>query len=728
MKPIKKVILIQLPEPQFRLQKQWGNSPLAAGYLKAEAFQAGLLDLVDIEILGDYEASLLGDAGLVDRIVSKSPDMVGWSMYSWNAGRSLHLSSEIKERRPQTRILVGGPEVTPNTHYILHHPAVDMGCFGEGEAAFIGILNALLNDDTSLSDLPGIFHKVDGTLHITESSKNLHNLKQSPSPFRLGYIDIRKYTMISYETLRGCPNHCAYCHTATVPFRPFPVERICSDIQYFIENGVRQVRFVDSDLSLHPRFTELFTRIGRINAGGSICFAGFSYAEHLTEDKVRLMRACGIGFLQTGLQTIHARTLKTIRRPGLDREAFVRGIRLLEEYGIAYTVDTIVGLPGESFDDFLATIDFLRSNNIGTFNVFPLMVMPGTLLSRMAAELGIRHDPKPPYYLIETDAINEKQILEASSLKTSIGKDDFEPFVYTTHLTGTLFGIDSPSLREKGVTPYSTGIHKLVMDLDDHPDAMELFARHHMAERINYPFTVWFRSNRIHEHLNDIIALLRGAVARNPFLLMRIIVETDVFISLEELNPRILFPEALERYVKLDPKKSYPIETFFVFRWHRRETMSKPLRSQIREMTNAAWAVTISQASDWKSKLKAIRGFSPVNGIVIDFDNKSHPLFIIDVLKHMLEEPMERIYFRSLAVSTVMTFMKEIARSALREPSDKIFFDLPHIETIMTIGRDGEAQITLSPGPQTSLVLAALQVKVGRLLNEFSNGAVMYDR
>ena len=106
MKPKFKVLLIQLPIPEFKTQKRWGNSPLAAGYLKASAFTAGLLDEVDIEILNDDDANLSADARLIDLVTSKRPDIVGWSLFLWNAKRSLYLSSEIKKRCPDTRIVV----------------------------------------------------------------------------------------------------------------------------------------------------------------------------------------------------------------------------------------------------------------------------------------------------------------------------------------------------------------------------------------------------------------------------------------------------------------------------------------------------------------------------------------------------------------------------------------------------------------------------------------------
>jgi len=467
---IYKVILIQLPDPQFEIQKHWGNSPLAAGYLKTRAFQDGLLDTIDIEILNDRETNLFGDARLIERIISKKPDMIGWSLFLWNAKRCLYISSEIKKRCPEIRIIVGGPEVTIDSHYILNHPAIDIGCFGEGETAFVEILNTYINGKPKLSDINNIFYKTNNNININEISKQSCNSDRILSPFVLGYIDVKNYKQVSYEISRGCPYNCAYCQTATISFSSFPIETICEDIKFFIENNVRTVRFIDSDVTLHPKFLELFTKIKEINIEKKIVFIGYSYAEYLKEEEVCLMKECNFYQLEIGLQTINNKTLKIIRRPVLKPDGFIKGIRLLEKYGINYVVDTIIGLPGESFDDYQATTDFLKSNRIGPFTSFPLMVIPGTRLNRMAGDFGIVHDKKPPYYLIETDSIDKKGVWNAQKFQTNSSNSDSMDFIYNTCFDPSVFDIDM--LHKQKVSSNVDAIHKCIIDMETYPNSI----------------------------------------------------------------------------------------------------------------------------------------------------------------------------------------------------------------------------------------------------------------
>jgi len=95
--PRLKVILCHLPPPKDTSRVRRDNIPLAAGYLKAMAYKEGLLSQIDIEILDSIHNDLDGDARLVDIIISKKPNILGFSLYPWNAVRSLFIAGEVRE-------------------------------------------------------------------------------------------------------------------------------------------------------------------------------------------------------------------------------------------------------------------------------------------------------------------------------------------------------------------------------------------------------------------------------------------------------------------------------------------------------------------------------------------------------------------------------------------------------------------------------------------------------
>ena len=203
----KRVLLIQLPMPQFAYRKVWGNIPLAAGYLKTSASKVGLSDLFDIEILDAKSSCLESDARLIKTIANKRPDVLGFTLYYWNGLRSLSVAGRVKSLLPDTKVLVGGPEVTVDSGYILRDKTVDMGCIGQGERTFTEMLKAILSGN-DYSTVPGIFHRVEDRVIVNKSDSPFKHPEDIPSPYLNGIIDPRVYERAWLETQRGCPFQC----------------------------------------------------------------------------------------------------------------------------------------------------------------------------------------------------------------------------------------------------------------------------------------------------------------------------------------------------------------------------------------------------------------------------------------------------------------------------------------------------------------------------------------
>src|SRR5207248_2737039 len=113
------VVLVQLPIPPLSPAPIRGNVPLAAAYLKLFARQKGLEAFYDIDIVPAAEANTLGDRALATAIADRRPWLVGFTCYVWNIERTLWVARELKRRRPETRVVLGGPEITPDNAWVL---------------------------------------------------------------------------------------------------------------------------------------------------------------------------------------------------------------------------------------------------------------------------------------------------------------------------------------------------------------------------------------------------------------------------------------------------------------------------------------------------------------------------------------------------------------------------------------------------------------------------------
>ncbi len=87
-------------------------------------------------------------------------------------------------------------------------------------------------------------------------------------------------------------------------------------------------------------------------------------------------------WIELGLQTIHERTARFIRR-GYDLPCFDNAVRMLHAASIPVIVHLIIGLPGESEQDVLATIDYLNHTGIWGVKLQLLHVLKGTGLETL---------------------------------------------------------------------------------------------------------------------------------------------------------------------------------------------------------------------------------------------------------------------------------------------------------------------------------------------------------
>lgn len=710
-----KVILIQLPEPQFSLQKKWGNVPLAAGYLKAMAMHNGLNDDIDIEILNAEDTNLSGDARLVNLIVAKSPNIVGWSTYVWNAKRVLHLSACIKKQLPKVKILVGGPEVTPETDYIANHPAIDIGCYGEGEITFTEILKAILLYEADLSSIKGIFYRKSKELIVNPQREYLKDLNQIPSPFLSDFFNIKKLSTISYETLRGCPNHCSYCQTAMVPLRFFSSQRVLADIEKLIWHRVEHIRLVESNFIIHPEFSEITDGIAKLNNKFQTRFSAFTYAEHLNNEKVHKLKKANFHCIEIGLQTIHNNTLKKLHRPALNKTKFIKGIRLLEKYDIAYGIDTIVGLPGETFEDHEKTIDWIKENKFEEYYSFPLMIMRGTKLKDTAEAFGFSYQKKPPYYVQHTPDICEEEIEEAiqrskfklydSSLNLVSGEAKFSNVIDVTILGGK-----QRVFRQNELLNYSR-INKIIMDIDilkkESVNTSAVYKE--IKTKVCRPFTVWVKIGNKPHDFSIAKQLILDLIRENPFLLLKVIVEFKTDYSsefFEWLDKNVRSSEIIPKFIKeKNTVKKYQVLPFNIF-----STRAMEINSNIKNV----WAYSIRRDSNFQKDLDVIASRGLENDNILFRLEDVNIDMLMDIFKRLHQMKLKSCWFENIILHYCWKMFKSMAMN-----SDACILDHLPIEPTVTMNDKVGLIPMILPDHQTYMDIVACQLKFLKLMQNF---------
>ena len=204
-------------------------TPLALLYLKTylverKAMPADAVDIIEFSL----EHDSIDD--VARRLLAAQADVIGLSCYVWNVTTLMEAVKIVKARRPQTIVVLGGPEVGPVALSVLDaYPDVDAIVKSEGEIPF-GEIVERLGDGRGLHDIGGICFRDGGSLVDTGDAPLLRDLDELPSPHLTTAVsEQRAGRIVCLETQRGCVFKCNfgfYNKDLSLRNRRFDVERV----------------------------------------------------------------------------------------------------------------------------------------------------------------------------------------------------------------------------------------------------------------------------------------------------------------------------------------------------------------------------------------------------------------------------------------------------------------------------------------------------------------------
>jgi hypothetical protein len=517
-----------------------GNVPLAAACLKLYAQRQGLDEAFAIDLLPPERANPLGDEGLVEEILLRQPWMVGFSCYLWNIERTLWIAARLKQRRPELKVLLGGPEITADNAWVLEQPAVDYAALGEGEQTFVELLTALSHERPLPAPIPGLRH-----VGVTPSLRRPRvNLDDVSSPYVEGIVALSDDRRMLLETARGCRFRCKYCfypkYDDTQRF--LSASQLQASLSYATEHGASEVVLLDPTLNQRPDFSGFLRLLAQGNPQHSFTYSGELRAEGINLGTARLLRRANFHEVEIGLQSVEPEAWELMGRR-VDLPAFERGVKAILGEGIKVCVDLILGLPGDTVDSVRRAIDYLHGTRaFSQVQVFNLSILPGTAFREEAAALGLTFQPRPPYYALSTPTLNTERIyllMQEVQDAFAVEFDALPPLRLESweHVAGS-------------ERPCRVGR----IDLDRGSDLLPPAADRTQA------FTLWLRAADFHACRRQAVKLIRQVLADNPFTTLQVIVEPTA--ALERLTAESLQmllaacyeePTYLDRYYSLHP-------------------------------------------------------------------------------------------------------------------------------------------------------------------------------
>jgi radical SAM superfamily enzyme YgiQ (UPF0313 family) len=386
------------------------------------------------QIIGDLANSPLKPRDLAKVIHADQPLAIGFTAYQQNMAQVRLWARFAKKVSPDTKVILGGPQATFMPSEALRQmPEVDFLCRGEGEEVMLGLARAL-SDQADISGVPGLCFFQDDEVMETGPAHGTKDLDEYDSPYLTDLIDLRYKSRAVMLTSRGCAFDCAFCYTPNASGRRVrfhSIERIVEEMKYLKSRGMPAFWFADPNFSSsRKRLIALLEAI--IREVPEITFWCQTRYDLVDDELVSLLKRAGADNMAFGLESANPEVLRRINKP-IDLERLAGVIRMTQEAGINVELFSMFALPGETFDQAMATLAFVRNNRVaidGNSISQQAHLFFGTPMNENPAAYGIRPFPRTrPAYLsvcrdYETDAMSADDIHRVS-LIWRLNRNDF---------------------------------------------------------------------------------------------------------------------------------------------------------------------------------------------------------------------------------------------------------------------------------------------------------------
>lgn len=383
--------------------------------------QAYASDYADHIVLKEYTINQQKDDIMRD-IYLEHPDVVCVSCYIWNLSFVKELMADLIKILPGADFWAGGPEVSYDAEKFLTENSEFKGVMvGEGEETFKELAGYYVKKNPQdLKDMTGICYR-DGDQIIHNGWRQIMDL--SSIPFIYKDLSEFKNRIIYYESSRGCPFSCSYCLSSIdkkLRFRD--TETVKKELQFFIDNKVPQVKFVDRTFNCkHDHAMAIWKYINEHDNGVTNFHFEIS-ADLLREEELQEMSTMRPGLIQLeiGVQSTNPDTIKAIHRT-MDFEKLKGIVDRIHSFGnIHQHLDLIAGLPYEDYDSFRHSFNDVYALKPQQLQLGFLKVLKGSHMMEMCREYGIVYKTQEPYEVLSTKWLDYDHVLKLKTVENMV--------------------------------------------------------------------------------------------------------------------------------------------------------------------------------------------------------------------------------------------------------------------------------------------------------------------
>lgn len=376
-------VLLINPPPLKRIQQFQLSSPhIGLAYLAASLEENNIESRVI-----DCRLSGISDSNLKDSIFNYDFEIVGITSMTHNIEDMVRVATYIKEKKPTTPLILGGPHATAIPKETLEqYSCIDYIVMGEGEITFPRLVKHLLNGETQeIENEEGVAYGENGNIRVNPARKWIEDLDSLPFP-AWEKFDLTKVNSFHVLGKRGCPFKCKFCmRSLGNKVRKRKPSAVVEEIERNLtEFHIGEFDLIDETSTVDSKWiNEFLDLLMSRGLADKVKWSTTTRVNRVNKNLIKKMKKSGCFYLGFGIESGNQQMLSRVNK-GITLEQAKQAVQWTKETGVKVGTFFIIGHPHESLKTALETINFSAKLNPDKVAFGIMTPYPGTEIYEMA--------------------------------------------------------------------------------------------------------------------------------------------------------------------------------------------------------------------------------------------------------------------------------------------------------------------------------------------------------